>query len=60
MLKVYDIKQVNYHYYYELTEYMDKCHDDGWEVIQILEIEASHSHDDKMHRATLLIKKILC
>lgn len=54
---MYGIEQINYHYYHELTEYLNEINNSGFEVIQIIDIKPS-GDNEKMHRATILTKDI--
>jgi len=53
---MYGIEQTNYHYYHELTDYLNQIYKSGWDVVQIIDMCAS-GDSKKMHRATILVKK---
>ncbi len=55
---MYKIDQVNYHYFHELTEFMDEKKDEGFEVVQVIRFREPSGDTEKMHRATILFKKI--
>ena len=55
---MYSIEQCNYHYYSELTDYLNQIHNSGSQVVQILEVMQPSGDNKKMHRATILTFKL--
>lgn len=53
---MYEIQQCDYHYYYELKDYMNLQLSAGWYVVQVISITPS-GDNQKMHRATILFHK---
>lgn len=51
----YQIDQFNYHYDWELSQYMGHMYLKGWRVVQIIGT-TSNPDPKKMHRATVLFK----
>ena len=54
---MYKVVNFNYHYYWELTNFLDKLYESGRECIQILDIKSS-GDNEKMHQADILTKAI--
>ena len=54
---MYEIEWIDYKYNYELKDYLNQLHEIGFEVVQIIDISPS-GDDEKMHRATILTRKI--
>lgn len=55
---MYRIEQIDYHYYYQLTEGINDLMKQGREVIQILILSNPSGNEEKMHRATVLTREI--
>ena len=53
---MYSIDKKNYHYYYELTHWLNLKKGIGYTVIQIIDI-CSSGDNEKMHTATVLFKR---
>lgn len=54
---MFEIKQVDYHYYHQLTEGLNNLESAGYTVIQILEHMTPSGNVELMHRDTVLVKK---
>lgn len=52
---MYKIKQVTYLYWHELTDYMDSLQSKGYEIIGVLQLQAS-GDNKKPHQADILTK----
>lgn len=54
---MYKIDTLDYHYYYEIADFLNECLNHGLELVQIIQITAS-GDPNKMHRAILLMRSV--